>query len=205
MDFLTSSKKLLNTLLFTSAFVMSATAQAGLIFDEANLGDFDPYNLTKITLAGGTNQVLGQSAYREINPNDNEADFDSFIFTVAEGYSLAAIRYSAFAEAPSGEAMGAGYVLRSYHPTSIWGDILDQAEIDILAMSAQGMFSKVLPLSAGSYIFENNMLSRSFFEGRKWQYRIEFDVVNHNPAPVNAPGTLLLLSGLLGFITWRRR
>jgi hypothetical protein len=208
MDFLTSSKKLLQTLAFTATFAMSSTAQAGLIFDEADLGDFNHFNLVTLALTEGTNQVLGKSVFRNIGPgvNDYDYDFDSFLFKVADGFSLTSVRYSAFAEAPDGVRLYAGYYLHAYDATNIWKSVLSFTEINLLSWDAQDMFTNAMPLSAGVYGFSNQSFGKSpGFEGRPWRYTIEFDVVSNNPAPVNAPGTLLLLSGVFGLLTWRRR
>ena len=198
MDFLTSSKKLLQTLAFTATFAISSTAQAGLIFDEADLGDFDDFNPVTLALAEGTNQVLGNAFLRKTTQGAWEFDVDPFLFRIADGFTLNAIRYSALAEAPEGSILEIGYGLKS------GSSLLSTSKIDLLSWSVQNIFTDAKSYASGLYSFSQLYLSTNF-EGRPWRYTIEFDVVSNNPAPVNAPGTLLLLSGVFGLLAWRRR
>jgi hypothetical protein len=198
MEFLKSTQKILQTLAFTSTLIISSTAQAGLIFDEDELGDFVESSPPTFAFIEGTNQVLGNAVWREISKDVWDIDWDTFLFRITDGFTLKAIRYSAFAEAPEGSILNINYQLKS------GSSVVATSKVNLLSWSVQNIFTDATSYASGLYSFSHLDVEANF-EGRPWRYTIEFDVVSNNPAPVNAPGTLLLLSGVFGLLTWRRR
>lgn len=180
--------------------LLSASAQASVIYDESVSGDLSIFDPIALELQAGSNSVLGSSVYAK-----SALDFDGFTLVLAKDLILTSIEYVIsnrdIKDATS--KLSTSYYLRqgNQHATPT----LAVSEIDILGDDVQSLFASALPLSG---LLDLSITPKSLGRrgpGGSWDYEFIFttDSLTSNEHELVESSTIALLAmafaALLGF------
>lgn len=191
--------------------LLAAPAGAGVIYNEATNGDL-PANspFPVLSLAVGTNDVLGTSFVNFPIGGPNTADFDSFEFTVPAGTNLTAITYSSTvtSDTSNDQYLRLEVFLDTVSPLAAAACqefyIINQPSFGPTCLVPPGnTFSSPLPLGPNTYLLYEGQLQPTNFGETQWSYDWTL-TVTPTPEPASMP-SLGLGVALFGIAAARRR
>lgn len=191
--------------------LLATPAGAAVIYNEAVNGDL-PQNspFPVLSLAVGTNDVLGTSFVNFSSGGPNTADFDSFEFTVPAGTMLTAITYTSTVtfDNSNDQSLRLEVFLDTVSPLASAACqefyIINQPSFGPTCLVPPGnTFSSPLPLGANTYLLFEGQFQATNFGETDWSYDWTLTV-----APTPEPASMASLGAgvaLLGIAAVRRR